>query len=321
MARQVKTPLQRITLDDVANHPWMAREPHGGRRGNRGFGGGHETPFPSTEEVSNELRARNVLVDAHPGLVSTPSTGAIGMASLQAAHSMDARAEGGVRYDAEWDERLEVPTDRMFDASTHWLHVRDVAVGQKTMHAAYAFAELSGLLDHVEGVEQHARTDADSGLSLRLTGVYRPPCEPSTEAVEARFAAQVLLLESSTVLSLAAQLERKQPVKVLLQLLPLGDKPGFVDSTEKLAARGVAIQALAETLRARYRTKEAMQNAGNPDEPLGVEELMHNLQSAKVSDEPKAKKRRTETEDDEADAGAARKPASQRSGKRSRSQK
>ena len=101
----------------------------------------------------------------------------------------------------------------------------------------------------------------------------------------------------------------------------LGDKPGFVDSTEKLAARGAAIQALAETLRARYRTKEAMQNAGNPDEPLGVEELMHNLQSAKVSDEPKAKKRRTETEDDEADAGAARKPASQRSGKRSRSQK
>ena len=104
----VKNPLQRITLDDTANHPFMAR----GRRPPRGAGG-QEAPYPSTEEISKELQDRNVLVVAHPGLTAVVSSGAIGMASLQAAHS-GPRAAGG--YSEEWDAGLDVPMDRMFEA-------------------------------------------------------------------------------------------------------------------------------------------------------------------------------------------------------------
>lgn len=163
-------------------------------------------------------------------------------------------AYDGPQLSDEWDVRLEAPTDRMFEASGHWIPVRDVTVGQHTLYAADAFSELSGLLDHIRGVVQFARGDPDSGLSLRLTGVYKPPCDAPDEAVEARFSAQVLLpppLDGGP----------RRQVNVLLQLLPLGeDGDRYHDSTEKLMARGAAIKALADALRALYDTKRKMHN-------------------------------------------------------------
>ena len=162
-------------------------------------------------------------------------------------------AGDGPQLSDEWDVRLEAPTDRMFAASTHWISVRDVTVGQHTLYAADAFSELSGLLDHIRGVVQRARGDPDSGLSLRLTGVYKP-CDAADEAVEARFSAQVLLpppLDGTSC----------RQVNVLLQLLPLGeDGDRYHDSTEKLMARGAAIKTLADALRALYETKRKMHN-------------------------------------------------------------
>lgn len=164
--------------------------------------------------------------------------------------------------DDEWNARLDIPTDRMFAASTHLIFVGEETIGQHTLHAAEAFTVLSGMLDHIPGVTQHARNDPDSGLSLRLTGVYKPPRNTAEDAagaedaaVEARFSAQVLL--QSTYSSCAE-------LQVLLQLLPLAADNRYEDSNEKLAARGRAIEALAAELHSRFLTRRKMNGGRQP---------------------------------------------------------
>lgn len=166
--------------------------------------------------------------------------------------------DGVPQLDDVWNVRLDIPTDRMFVASTHLILVGEETVGQRTLYAAEAFTTLSGMLDHIPGAAQQTRGDPDSGLSLRLTGVYKPPCDADDDTidddddgVEARFSAQVML---QPLLQDGAASHR---LVVLLQLLPL-NHDRYNDSNEKLAARGKAIEALATEIRAGFATKRLM---------------------------------------------------------------
>jgi hypothetical protein len=193
-------------------------------------------------------------IPAHSALVSFPSTGAIGIGTLQRATSaMFDSIRDGPPLDDEWNARLDMPTDQMLAASTHLIPVGDALTGQHTLHAAEAFTDLSAMLDHIPGVTQHARDDPDSGLTLRLTGVYKPPCNAAEDAaVGARFSAQVLLQPQPSESLVLPRLE------ILLQLLPLPENNRYNDSNEKLAARGKAIKALAAELRSRFGTRQKM---------------------------------------------------------------
>jgi hypothetical protein len=124
-------------------------------------------------------------VPVHSGLVACPSVGAIGIGTLQHARKM--QPVRPPQLGDEWNARLEMPTDGMFVASTHRVMVRDVSSAQHTLYAGEAFTALSGLLDHIPGAWQYTRNDPDSKLSLRLTGVYKVPCDASDDRVEARF--------------------------------------------------------------------------------------------------------------------------------------